>query len=98
VKEGHKVIRALALLCALLVPAFAFAADESAYYGPRLVEEQVRISSPAGYEIATTILRPEGNGPYGAVVLNHGVSASARERARESAGLLITAASVFAIS
>jgi len=96
VKEGPKVIRALALLCALLVPAFAFAADESAYYGPRLVEEQVRISSPAGYEIATTILRPEGNGPYGVVVLNHGVSASARERARESAGLLITAASVFA--
>ena len=96
VKEGPKVIRALALLCALLVPAFAFAADESAYYGPRLVEERVRISSPAGYEIATTILRPEGNGPYGAVVLNHGVSASARERARESAGLLITAASVFA--
>jgi dienelactone hydrolase len=30
------------------------------------------------------------------VVLNHGVSASARERARESSGLLITAASVFA--
>ncbi len=96
VKEGHKVVRALALLCAFLAPAFALAADEGAYYGPRLIEEQVRISSPAGHEIATTILRPDGNGPYGVVVLNHGVSASARERARESSELLIGAASVFA--
>ncbi|MEA3195862.1 MAG: hypothetical protein QOD26_4195 [Betaproteobacteria bacterium] len=94
-KQGHKVVRALALLCALLVPALASAADES-YYGPRLVEEQVRIPSAAGYEIATTILRPEGNGPFGVVVLNHGVSASARERARESSELLLGAASVFA--
>jgi dienelactone hydrolase len=42
------------------------------------------------------VLRPEGNGPIGAVVLNHGVSASARERARESSDLLINAAAVFA--
>ena len=86
----------LALVCALLAPAFASAADESAYHGPRLVEEQVRIHSQAGYEIATTILRPDGSGPYGAVVLNHGVSASERERAHESSELLISAASVFA--
>ena len=42
------------------------------------------------------MLRPEGQGPFGAVVLNHGVSASARERARESSDLLINAAAVFA--
>src|SRR5262249_59652792 len=57
------------------------------------------VAAPAaagGYEIATTILRPEGSGPYGVVILNHGVSASARERARESSDLLIGAASVFA--
>src|SRR5919199_547020 len=33
---------------------------------------------------------------FGAVILNHGVSASARERARESSDLLINAAAVFA--
>jgi len=96
VNPGYKFVRALALLCALFSPAPGFAADENAYYGPRLVEEQVRIPSAGGYEIATTILRPDGNGPYGVVVLNHGVSASARERARESSELLISAASVFA--
>ena len=92
-KQGYKV--ALALLCALFAPALACAAEES-YYGPRLVEEQIRIPAPGGYEVATTILRPEGNGPFGAIVLNHGVSASARERARESSELLLSAAAVFA--
>src|SRR5207253_6354233 len=65
-------------------------------FGPRLVEEKVKIASPNGRPIAATILRPEGEGPYGVVVLNHGVSASARERARESSDLLINAAAVFA--
>ena len=95
-KAGQKLMRALAISCALLSPALASAADENAYYGPRLIEELVRIPSQGGYEVATTILRPDGKGPYGVVVLNHGVSASARERARESSELLITAAQVFA--
>jgi dienelactone hydrolase len=72
------------------------AQEEHAYYGPRLIEEKVRIPSANGRPIAATILRPEGEGPYGVVVLNHGVSASARERARESADLLINSAAVFA--
>jgi dienelactone hydrolase len=70
--------------------------EDHAYYGPRLIEEKVRIPSDNGRPIAATILRPEGDGPYGAVVLNHGVSASARERARESSDLLINSAAVFA--
>src|SRR5205823_10673272 len=52
--------------------------------------------APSGYTIAATILRPDAQGPFGVVVLNHGVSASARERARESSDLLINAAAVFA--
>lgn len=76
--------------------AAAAAAEEHSYYGPRLIEEKVRIPSPSGRPIAATILRPEGEGPYGVVVLNHGVSASARERARESSDLLINSAAVFA--
>jgi dienelactone hydrolase len=72
------------------------AAEDHGYYGPRLIEEKVRIPSANGRPIAATILRPEGQGPYGVVVLNHGVSASARERARESSDLLINSAAVFA--
>jgi len=94
------VVRAVAVLCALLASLAvraAHAQDELAgYYGPRLIEEKVLIPSNNGRAIAATILRPEGEGPYGAVVLNHGVSASARERARESSDLLINAAAVFA--
>lgn len=93
----------LAAACAVPGPAnaqssaatAAAAADEHPYYGPRLIEEKVRIPA-SGYSIAATILRPEGQGPYGAVILNHGVAASARERARESSDLLINSAAVFA--
>lgn len=91
--------RAMALATALAggLAAGAALAQDDAYHGSRLVEEKVRIPARDGrYAVAATILRPEGDGPYGAVVLNHGVSASARERARESADLLMGAASVFA--
>jgi dienelactone hydrolase len=54
--------------------------------GPKLIQEEVRIPVPGnGYSVAATILRPEGPGPFGAVVLNHGVPGSARERRKESA-------------
>src|SRR6266508_1965432 len=85
---------ALALLLGLIAVGFVAAGDGRSYHGPKLIEEQVRIPAAGGrYEIAATILRPEGAGPYGAMVLNHGVSASARERAEESSELLIGAAS-----
>src|SRR5919206_2757943 len=93
------LMRALAVLCALmagLATRVATAQEEHPYYGPRLIEERVRIAAPNNRSIAATVLRPEGQGPFGAVVLNHGVSASARERARESSDLLINAAAVFA--
>src|SRR5213078_5266250 len=57
----------------------------------------VRIASRnGGYAIAATVLRPEGKGPFGAVVLNHGVAGSETERKRESAAIFLEAASVFA--
>src|SRR3954467_10931231 len=93
------IMRALAILCALmagLAARVATAQEEHPYYGPRLIEERIRIAAPNNRSIAATVLRPEGQGPFGAVVLNHGVSASARERARESSDLLINAAAVFA--
>jgi dienelactone hydrolase len=61
------------------------------------VQEEVRIPAANGkYSIAATILRPEGVGPWGAVVLNHGTPGSATGRAKESSELLIQSAAVFA--
>lgn len=72
-------------------------AGAHAVVGPRLVQEDVRIPAPGGYQVAATILRPDGPGPFGAVVLNHGVPGSERERLRESAAADFNAAApVFA--
>src|SRR5258706_2946566 len=96
--RGRGIVRAIALIGALAasLTAGAVQAQEDHSYGPRLIEERVRIPAQNGRTIAATILSPEAQGPFGAVILNHGVSASARERARESSDLLINAAAVFA--
>jgi dienelactone hydrolase len=66
--------------------SYRFATAEESAIGPRLVQEDVRIPAGGGhYEIAATILRPEGPGPFGAVILNHGVPGSEKERLTESA-------------
>jgi dienelactone hydrolase len=92
VRKGGDISKRLAWLCLVFAGA-AFADDGT--FGPRLLQEEVRI--PAGrYSLAATILRPEGAGPFGAVVLNHGTPGSASGRANESAELLIHSAAVFA--
>src|SRR5256714_2036528 len=95
---GRGIVRALVVASALVagLGALAVQAEDSSYYGPRLIEERARIPAQNGRTIAATVLRPDAQGPFGAVILNHGVSASARERARESSDLLINAAAVFA--
>src|SRR5437588_450130 len=96
---GRGIVRAVLLAATLVAGLGAGAAqaqEDHSYYGPRLIEERVRIAAASGRTIAATILRAEGQGPFGAVILNHGVSASARERSRESSDLLINAAAVFA--
>jgi dienelactone hydrolase len=71
--------------------------DYTSAAGVPLIEEHIRIPAFGGrYTIATTILRPQGPGPFGAVVLNHGVALTAAARERESAALLMPAAEVFA--
>ena len=70
-----RIARAVLLLCALLTGLVATAAraqpqEDHSYYGPRLIEEKVRIPAPGGYTIAATILRPDAAGPFGVVVLN----------------------------
>ena len=94
--KGETVVRLFLCLCLWLCISGASAADDIVI-GPRLVQEDVRIPAANGrYSLAATILRPEGKGPFGAVVLNHGTPGSASGRARESAELLIQSAAVFA--
>jgi dienelactone hydrolase len=82
----------LVLLCGALGSlALAPTRDASAY-----VREDVRIPVADGhYSLALTILRPRGDGPFGAIVLNHGVGEGARDRFLESPTLFIQAASAF---
>jgi pimeloyl-ACP methyl ester carboxylesterase len=71
--------------------ALAPARNDSPY-----VRDDIRIPVADGhYSLALTILRPRGDGPYGAIVLNHGVGEGARERFLESPTLFIQAASAF---
>jgi len=84
-------------LIAAIVLFAAALANADQHLGPRLVQEEVRVPSLNGkYTLAATILRPEGEGPYGAIVLNHGTPGSATGRARESTELLMNSAAVFA--
>ncbi|HEX6267245.1 MAG TPA: alpha/beta hydrolase [Burkholderiales bacterium] len=92
-----------AVLLAIAMLVLWPAADSGRTYnyvsgdGVRLVQERLRIPGPGGrYTIATTVLRPQGQGPFGAIVLNHGVALSADARRNESAALLMPAAEVFA--
>lgn len=93
-------ISLLVILVALLSWAIgnaAYAQDETAQFGVRLLEEDVRIPARDGnYAIAARILRPEGDGPYGAIILNHGAPVSAEDRRHESPDLLQPTASIFA--
>jgi len=94
VRKGKGVLAVFLWLWLCLCVAGISSAEETTL-GPRLVQDEVRI--PAGrYSLAATILRPEGAGPFGAVVLNHGTPGSASGRANESAELLIHSAAVFA--
>jgi dienelactone hydrolase len=63
----------------------------------RFVQENVRIPAHGGRNtLAITILRPRGDGPYGAVILNHGVPLTAQARSEESPALLLHTAAAFA--
>src|SRR5262245_18717299 len=83
-------------LLGALVGVLSFFIGEVGYsqFGAR--SEDVRIPVANGhYTIAARILRPEGDGRFGAVVLNHGVAGTRAERMRESPDQLLSAASVF---
>src|SRR5688572_13586712 len=63
----------------------------------RFVQEDVRISAHNGRTtLAISILRPRGDGPFGAVVLNHGVPLSEEARRLESPAMLLHTAATIA--
>src|ERR671918_402452 len=63
----------------------------------RFVHEDVRIRPhEARYTLAVSILRPRGEGPFGAIILNHGVPATAAARGAESPELFLHTASAVA--
>jgi dienelactone hydrolase len=88
------LVAIVAILC-WAIGNVAYAQEDFA--GVRLIEEEVRIPvSKANYTIAAKILRPQGEGPYGAIVLNHGAPVSPEERRTESPDLLLHTAAIFA--
>ena len=93
--KGISLLVALVALLSWAIGNVAYAQDD--FTRVRLVEEEVRIPGNNGnYNIAAKILRPEGAGPYGAIVLNHGAPVSAEERRNETPDLLLHTASIFA--
>src|SRR5258706_3054735 len=99
-RSGAWRIGAAGLVLALLWTAFgalllAPAHKDSAYLGDN-IRDDIRIPAADGhYSLALTILRPRGDGPFGAIVLNHGVGGGERERFLESPALFIQAARAF---
>ena len=90
--RGSWVGLVLALLCAALGALLLLPSRSASPY----VRDDIRIPVADGhYSLAVTILRPRGEGPFGAIVLNHGVGEGVRDRFLESPTLFIQAASAF---
>jgi dienelactone hydrolase len=95
VVKGISLLVALVAVLSWAIGNVAYAQDD--FTRVRLIEEEVRIPGNNGnYNIAAKILRPEGVGPYGAIVLNHGAPVSAEERRNETPDLLVHTAAIFA--
>ena len=93
--RGISLLVAMVALVTWAIGNVAYANEDFA--SVRLIEEEVRIPvHSSNYTIAAKILRPEGQGPYGAIVLNHGAPVSPEERRAESPDLLVHTAAIFA--
>jgi dienelactone hydrolase len=88
---------ALRLLAAAAAIAWCAGALVERPASDRFVQEDVRVPAHHGRTtLAITILRPRGDGPIGAVILNHGVPLDARSRTLESPAMLLHTAAAFA--
>jgi dienelactone hydrolase len=95
-----RFLRALALLTACVLALQLDSAGDRRTVTPgglALIEQDMRIFGPENrYTIATHVMRPQIPGRLGAVILNHGAGATARERHDESPELMRAAALQFA--
>jgi hypothetical protein len=81
------------VLAALLCAAGTFEPRSA----PRFIQEEVRVRPPgARYTLAVSIVRPRGEGPFGAIILNHGTGPTTQARRAESTALFVHTASAFA--
>jgi dienelactone hydrolase len=85
----------IVLLGVLFAAALAVVASLAPKPRSRFVVEHFRVPV-RGYGVAVTVLRPRGAGPYGVVVLNHGVGLSVAERRRETPAFFMASAVAFA--
>jgi len=99
----NRVLRILRPFALLAVCALALQLDSAGERrtvtpgGLALIEQDIRVFGPANrYTIATRVVRPQVAGRLGAVILNHGAGATARERREESPELMRAAALQFA--
>mgnify|MGYP001255516499 CR=1 FL=1 len=93
--KGTSLLVALVAMLCWAIGNLAYA--QGSFSDVTLIAEDVRIPvSSRNYSIAAKVLRPEGAGPYGAIVLNHGAAVSAEERRTESPELLLHTAMHFA--
>src|SRR6185295_11165908 len=94
--RGMSLLVVLVALLSWAIANIAYAQGSNLADVP-LIDEDVRIPvSNGNYTLAAKILRPDGAGPYGAIVLNHGAAVSAEERHTESPELLLHTAAQFA--
>lgn len=92
------------LLLACAAATFSGHAQGPVPLGPALVEEQVTIrgrgsgafDSETDFAMVATVLRPQGDGPFGAVILNHGNPVAAQARRNYARPRFPIAAPVFA--
>lgn len=90
-----RITRTVAGALILLAVAAALFAFEASAPASGFAVEHFRVPA-RGYSLAVTVVRPRGKGPYGVVVLNHGVGPDLDSRRRESPALLMSTALAFA--
>jgi dienelactone hydrolase len=90
---GNRLVRIACAAVVALIAGLVFVFGNAPQ--PSFTVEHFRVPA-RGYSLAMTVVRPRGNGPFGVVVLNHGVGATLEERRAETPAYLMSTALAFA--